>query len=157
MKVLLISLLLLVASGCNQFNIQSSRPDEPDLNNVLELQQQADKAYQEEDWPGAEKIYRQLTEKVPAQVEPWFRLGNIYARTERLDAAVIAYRNALLRNSESGKIWHNLGIVHLRQATNTFIDMLENTRENDPLNDRARHVVNSVTQLMATGFGTADE
>ncbi|HKK16601.1 MAG TPA: tetratricopeptide repeat protein [Gammaproteobacteria bacterium] len=154
MKILLIASLLLLINGCNQLDI---RPDKPELTDIVDLQQQADKAYQAQDWPTAERAYSQLSEKVPKQVEPWFRLGNIYARTDRLDAAVAAYRNALLRDSKNGKIWHNLGIVHLRQATTTFIDMLENTREDDPLNDRARYVVNAISQIMENGFDAASE
>lgn len=155
MKILLTTFLLLITSGCNQLNIQPAA--DKNLDNIVELQQQAEKAYQAQDWATAERAYRQLSEKVPSQVEPWFRLGNIYARTERLDAAVAAYRNALLRNSKNGKIWHNLGIVHLRQATTTFIDMLENTDANDPLNDRARYVVTAVGQILETGFDATTE
>ena len=154
MKILLIASLMLLINGCNQLN---TRPDKPDLTDIVDLQQQADKAYQAQDWPTAERAYSQLSEKVPKQVEPWFRLGNIYARTDRLDEAVVAYRKALLRDSKNGKIWHNLGIVHLRQATTTFIDMLENTREDDPLNDRARYVVNAISQIMENGFDAASE
>lgn len=155
MKILLTAFLLLIISGCNQLNIQPA--DKKNLENIVELQQQAEKAYEAQDWTTAERAYRQLSEEAPSQVEPWFRLGNIYARTDRLDAAVAAYRNALLRNSKNGKIWHNLGIVHLRQATTTFIDMLENTDANDPLNDRARYVVTAVGQILETGFDATTE
>lgn len=155
MKLIPILFLLFFISGCNQLNIQPGA--DSSLEDVVSLQQQADTAYKAQDWATAEKHYRQLTEKVPGQIEPWFRLGNIYARTERLDAAVVAYRNALVRDSENSKIWHNLGVVHLRQATTTFVDMLDNTPPGDPLNERARHVVNSVTELLSSGFGAADE
>ena len=147
--------LSLILSGCNLQNLKPSGDTAKDISDIAEINRTAQVAYQNEDWKTAEIAYLKLTEKVPAEPEPWFRLGNIYARTERLDAAVAAYRNALARNSESGKIWHNLGIVHLRQATNTFREMLEYTDENDPLNARAKNVINSVTHLMGTGFETA--
>ena len=141
-------------SGCNLQNVKQSGTD---LEKIVQVEQQARSAYQNEDWQTAEQAYLELTRLAPAQAEPWFRLGNIYARTDRLDAAVSAYRNTLLRNNDYSKAWHNLGIVHLRQATTTFKDMLQHTGKDDPLNQRAIHVVNSVSDMMASGFETADE
>jgi cytochrome c-type biogenesis protein CcmH/NrfG len=147
-------IIFFILSGCD---IQNLKESEPDLENIMQVEQQANTAYQNEDWKAAEVAYLDLTQKAPSQAEPWFRLGNIYARTERLDAAVTAYRNALLRNNEYSKAWHNLGIVHLRQATTTFKDMLQHTSKDDPLYQRAVYVVNAVSDLMASGFETTNE
>lgn len=144
-------LFLLILSGCNLQNLQPS----PDLSSLIESQNKAHEAYQNEDWQTAEKEYLFLTRNYPREIEPWFRLGNIYARTNRLDAAVAAYREALVRDQKNSKIWHNLGIVHLRQATHTFIEMQEYTDANDPLNVRARLAVDAVDELMANRFGAA--
>ncbi len=139
-----------VLSGCNELNIQPSATT-TDLGEYLEIQNRANEAYQKEDWKNAEKDYKLLTQKTPGDVEPWFRLGNIYARTNNLDMAVSAYREALVRDQKNSKIWHNLGIVQLKQATNTFIEMVEYTDINDPLNKRARIYVNGMEDLMAAG------
>ena len=147
-------ILITTLSGCDVQNLKPSGNTARDLSDLAEINKTAQVAYQNEDWKTAETAYLKLTEKVPAEPVPWFRLGNIYARTERLDAAVAAYRHALARNSENSKIWHNLGIVQLRQATNTFIEMLEYTKADDPLNARAKNVINSVSNLMASGFET---
>ncbi len=156
LKCKYISLFLIIfLYGCNLQNLKpSSGNTSDDISNIAELNQTAQSAYQNEDWKTAETAYLKLSEKIPAEPEPWFRLGNIYARTDRLDAAVNAYKNALARDSKSSKIWHNLGIVHLRQATNTFIEMLDYTDANDPLNARAKNVINSVGNLMSSGFET---
>lgn len=143
---------LLALSACNLQNLQPS----PDITGLIEIQKRAHEAYQNEDWQTAETDYLYLTRNYPAEIEPWFRLGNIYARTNRLDAAVTAYREALVRDQKNSKIWHNLGIVHLRQATNTFIEMLEYTDPEDPLSYRARLAVDAVDELMANRFGATE-
>ena len=143
-------LVIFVLSGCELQNIKPSG----DISEIIEVEKRAAVAYQNEDWQAAEREYLYLAKNVPSQPDPWFRLGNIYARTNRLDAAVAAYRNALIRDSKNSKIWHNLGIVQLRLATNTFIEMLQYTNEDDPLYTRATNVINSVGDLMAAGFET---
>ena len=149
-------LLILITAlpGCDLQNLKPSGNTSKDLSNIVELNKTAQIAYQNEDWKTAEIAYLKLTEKVPAEPEPWFRLGNIYARTEQLDAAIFSYRKALIHDPKNSKIWHNLGVVQLRQATNTFIEMLEYTNEDDPLNRRAKNVIKSVSNLMASGFET---
>ena len=138
-------------AACNLQNLQLATPA-PDPVNIIEVQKRANEAYEKEDWKTAETEYQYLTQQTKGEAEPWFRLGNIYARTDRLDAAVTAYREALVRDSKNSKTWHNLGIVQLRQATNTFIEMLQYTKDDDPLNKRAQYVVNTVSDLMASGF-----
>lgn len=153
LRYCLIAIMLSGLAGCNAFNIQSTPTD---LAGYVEIQQHANEAYQNEDWESAEKDYTYLAKNLPGETEPWFRLGNIYARTGRLDAAVATYREALVRDPKNSKIWHNLGIVQLRQATGTFIEMQEYTGPEDPLNQRAKYVVNTIGELLATGFDAAD-
>jgi len=144
-------LFLLILAGCELQNVQPNA----DLSSLVAVQQRANEAYQNEDWKSAEKEYLYLAKNFPGEIEPWFRLGNIYARTGQLEAAVSAYREALIRDTKNSKAWHNLGIVQLRQATNTFVEMQEYTDPGDPLSQRARHVVNTMGELMTTGFGAA--
>ncbi len=144
-------LFLLIFTGCDIQNLQPN----PDLSSLVEVQKRADAAYQNEDWKTAEKEYLYLAKNLPGEIEPWFRLGNIYARTGQLDAAVSAYREALVRDTKNSKIWHNLGIVQLRQATNTFVEMLDYTNPDDPLNQRAKQIVDTMGDLMANRLGAA--
>ncbi len=144
-------LTVTVITGCDPINL---KPSTTNLGKVVEVQQRADTAYQNGDWVTAERDYRYLTENVSRDPEPWFRLGNIYARTGKLDAAVSAYREALVRDSKSSKAWHNLGIVQLRQASNTFAEMQQYTTADDPLQQRAVQVLNSMDTLLS-GFGAA--
>jgi len=157
MRVTLIFLIITSLSlvGCDLQNIQSDRPS-PDLSEIVQLEQEAKKAYRSEDWATAEKAYQRLTVQIPGDVEPWFRLGNVYARTNQLDAAVATYREALIREPKNSKIWHNLGVIQLKQAANTFLEMQQYTEENDPLSLRARHAVNSIANLIDSGFQPED-
>ena len=134
MRVALVFLIITSLSliGCNLQNTQSDRPST------------------------AEKAYQRLTVQIPGDVEPWFRLGNVYARTNQLDAAVATYREALIREPKNSKIWHNLGVIQLKQAANTFLEMQQYTEENDPLSLRARHAVNSIANLIDSGFQPED-
>ena len=142
--------------GCSLQNIQSDKPS-PELSDIVQLEQTAKKAYLSEDWATAEKAYKNLTLQIPGDAEPWFRLGNIYARTNNLDAAVATYREALIRDPKNSKIWHNLGVIQLKQAANTFLEMQQYTEENDPLGVRARFAVNSIANLINTNFQPENE
>lgn len=117
-------------------------------NDLLQLQAKASKAYAEGDWRTAEKHFLTLTERVPGEGEFWFRLGNIYARTHRPDEAVTAYKEALLRQHEKSKIWHNMGIIYLRQAANAFTQMLSDMNAQDPLFQRAMVLNEAVLEIL---------
>ena len=150
-RLIFIIIITLNFIGCNLQNLQAEKPS-PDLADITQLEQTAKKAYLSEDWATAEKAYKKLTLQIPGDVEPWFRLGNIYARTNKLDAAVATYREALIRDPKNSKIWHNLGVIQLKQAANTFLEMQQYTEENDPLGIRARYAVNSIANLIDSGF-----
>ncbi|MDZ7736803.1 MAG: tetratricopeptide repeat protein [Gammaproteobacteria bacterium] len=93
--------------------------------------------------------------EVPQEADPWFRLGNIYARLEQPGKAVAAYQEALVRKPENGKAWHNMGIVQLRQAMNSFMHLEAATEPGDPLHDRARIMLDTVSQVLESDFDAA--
>ncbi len=152
MKVLLL-VTAVVCSGCNNLN---TRPSETaDLKDVATTQQRAKLAYDAGNWINAEQHYLALTEQLPRDPEPWFRLGNVYTRLNRPNEAIQAYQESLARNPDSSKTWHNLGIVQLKQATNTFLQLQQYSEPGDPLNRRAGFVVNAMSQIMEKGFGVS--
>lgn len=154
--LILLMITSLHLSGCNLQNVQQDKPA-TELSEIAQIEQEARTAYQNEDWATAEKAYRSLTIQVPGEAEPWFRLGNVYARSNNLDAAVATYREALVRDPRNSKVWHNMGVIQLKQAANTFLEMQQYTEENDPLGLRARHAVNSIANLIGSGFQPEDE
>ena len=144
-----LSLVLAFAlAGCNTQNLRESDPDA--------VRTRADAAYQNEDWQSAEQDYLYLTRHRGTGAGDWFRLGNIYAHTNRPDDAVAAYHEALKYDQGNSDVWNNLGMIQLRQATQTFIDMVNHTDVNDPLNLRARYAVTAITELLETRFNTSD-
>ena len=150
-RLIFLILIALNLCACNPLNIQADEPT-PELSDIADLEKKANEAYKNEDWATAEEAYRSLTVQNPRDPNPWFRLGNVYARANNLDAAVSAYKEALIRDHKSSKAWHNLGVIQLRQAANTFLEMQQYTEENDPLGIRARYAVNSIANLIDSGF-----
>lgn len=130
--------------------------DEPavpgDLKQVREL---AEKAYAAEDWPASEKYYDALVKQIPMESAYWFRLGNIYARTERPEPAVAAYREALVRAPGNAKAWHNLGVLYLREAASSFAQMSANVEPSDPLYGRGQSIYAGIKELLAGRFDDA--
>ena len=155
-RLIFLILLTLSLCGCNLLNIQADQPT-PELSELADLEKKANEAYDNEDWATAGEAYKSLTVQLPRDPKPWFRLGNVYARTNNLDAAVAAYKEALIRDHKSSKAWHNLGVIQLRQAANTFLEMQQFTEENDPLSIRARYAVNSIANLIDSGFQHDDK
>lgn len=146
--MLLLPVLLL--AGCQPQ--QNVRPESVANGNAVELQQQARQAYSEGNWAEAEKAYAALTREVPREAEPWFRLGNVYARLDQPGRAVAAYQEALLRAPDNGKAWHNMGIIQLRQAMNSFLHLQNVTEPGDPLNERAQAMLETVTRILENDF-----
>lgn len=140
--------LLLLLAGCNQGFVMPGTGD----SNLIVVRDRAEAAYNQENWVTAEREYTYLTKEAPGEAEFWARLGNIQARTNKLDAAVLSYREALVRDSKNNKTWHNLGVVQLRQASNTYIEMLRYTDERDPLHQRARHMAKAINDLLTSDF-----
>jgi len=136
--------LALALAGCNTQYLLKSDADA--------IREHADAAYQNKDWQAAKQDYMYLTRQAGAGARDWYRLGNIYAYTNQPDDAVAAYHEALKYDQGNSDIWNNLGLVQLRQATQTFIDMVNHTDANDPLNTRARYAVTTITELLEAQF-----
>lgn len=148
-RIVIMAFTTLLLTACELAPVKQVQQSD----SLIELQNRADQAYWNEDWETAEQEYLTLTKQAPDDAESWFRLGNVYAQTERLEASVMAYREALARDDSNSKAWHNLGIVQLRQASTTFNDMIEHTNASDPLNQRARYMLDAITRAMAARFG----
>lgn len=153
MRLLLLLMACLLICGCNA---TATRPDKVSQANVLDLRQKADQAYQKQDWANAAKFYEQLARTDSASVESWFRLGNSLERLNNSDAAVNAYREALFHDPSNTRVWHNLGIVRLRQATNAFIELQNRADDKDPLKQNAADMVHAIEQVLQQQTDTGD-
>ena len=142
----MLSILLTILTGCQLQ--QASKPDTPparDMNKVLD---EARASYQARDWKTSEQDYLLVVEKAPSNIEAWFRLGNIYTRTNRPRLAARAYEEALVRDPENSKAWHNLGVIYLRQARNAFRQQQVHTREDDPMSRKDKKILQRLNELL---------
>ncbi len=115
------------------------------MNQVLD---EARQAYQAQDWQTSEKDYLLVVQQSPSNIEAWFRLGNIYTRTERPKLAARAYEEALIRDPENTKAWHNLGVIYLRQARNSFRQQQVHTRPDDPMSQRDKRILRRLDEML---------
>jgi len=159
-KMLLFPVLMLLVA-CSPQNTRSifanEIESEQSLEELIELKRNAQVAYQNRDWNKAVEYYGSLSQRIPSDAEIWFRLGNSYARLNKHGAAIQSYQQALNRDPRNSKTWHNLGIVQLKLAVNTFTEMQSNTNADDPLNKRATYVINAITNLLEQDFGVSSK
>lgn len=104
---------ILLLAGCAGFPTGSD-------SSRAEWQRQADWYYAQSDWEAAERPCLELTRIEPVGAQDWFRLGNVYAHTDRPRAAADAYTEALKRAPERGDIRFNQALMSLRMAVNEW-------------------------------------
>lgn len=93
----------------------------PQRSELFQLSNDAQLAYEAGDDARAEQLYMALSRQTPGDPEIWFRLGNLYARAHRPDAAADAYQRVLSINGAEPRAWYNLGIVRMRQGWASLI------------------------------------
>ncbi|WP_167492531.1 tetratricopeptide repeat protein [Pseudomonas leptonychotis] len=128
MRVLSIALLALCLSGCAGLQPK---------NQIIELQQQADAAYAQANYAQASELYRRLTEKLPTDAGVRYQLGNSLARNGDNTGAIASYRDALVRDPQHARSWHNLLQVQLREATLTAAEMQRYLNTQTPYAEQA--------------------
>jgi len=89
------------------------------LNLVTRLEE-ADRALREARLNDAEVMYRELIKSHPQVPEVYLRLGNIYTRQAQLEAAQQTYKEGLRYRPKDARLWNNLALVQLKQATRTL-------------------------------------
>jgi cytochrome c-type biogenesis protein CcmH/NrfG len=87
----------------------------------------------------------------PSEAYNWFKLGNVYARTNRPDAAKKAYREALVRKPENAKAWHNLGVIQLREAALSFIRAKHNAQQGEYIYQHADKALSLLEEVIEVG------
>jgi tetratricopeptide (TPR) repeat protein len=105
----------------------------PQRSDLFQLSNDAQLAYEAGEDARAEQLYMGLARAAPADPEIWFRLGNLYARSDRPDAAADAYQRALALKTNDPRAWYNLGIVRLRQGWAAMMRANAALKDTDPL------------------------
>lgn len=138
--------LVLVLPACTpSLTKPDQKPGKPDTR---KLELQADAAYRNGELDVSEKDYLTLIKNSPEKALPWYRLGNIYARTQRPEAAIGAYRQALLRNPRYAEAWYNMGLTQLREAARTFNEMQAHTESGAPLSDEGKRLLRGILEII---------
>lgn len=102
-------------------------------SDLFQLSNDAQLAYEAGEDARAEQLYMGLARAAPGDPEIWFRLGNLYARNDRPDAAADAYQRVLALKQNEPRAWYNLGIVRLRQGWAALMQAHAALKETDPL------------------------
>jgi cytochrome c-type biogenesis protein CcmH/NrfG len=146
---LAVALMILLLAGCagNPAG-RDKAAAEPDL---FQVRQAAASSYASKDYAESEKQYTLLVQKVPVEAENWFRLGNIYARTNRPEQAIAAYREALVRAPDNSKAWFNMAILQLNTAASSLTELQRNAPDGDPLAARSKEVVTQILNIIKGG------
>jgi len=145
MRPLLLGVLLFVGvTGCALTQTKPEQAEKP----FEVLLTEAQKTYHNKDWARSESLYSDLIRLAPSNGDLWFRLGNIFARLNKADQAVAAYREALVRVKGNSKAWHNMAIVQLKQAANSFQRLRVHAKPGDPLTNEAREMFEAISKLL---------
>lgn len=148
-KTLLLTLIFFTLTACNMSGVKDEEiGDEKSNVDFIQLKQETDEAYVNDDLVTSEKGYEILVRETPTVAENWFRLGNIYVRTNRPAAAVNLYREAVIRDPKYSKAWYNLSIVQLKQTAYSLTEMLNYTSSDDPLYDKAKKMLDDIQNII---------
>ncbi len=137
-------LLGVLLSGCAALSGPSDLPQRSDL---FQLSNEAQLAYESGEDAKAEQLYMALLRKTPNDPEIWFRLGNLYARAHRPDAAADAYQRVLSINNTEHRAWYNLGIVRLRQGWAAMIQAYGHSAPGDVVNGESGRMIGHLERM----------
>jgi cytochrome c-type biogenesis protein CcmH/NrfG len=143
-RLLFAAVALLLLSACSMLPSQKS--------DVYALHDEAQIAYIGEQDDRAEKLLLGLSRAAPSDPETWFYLGNLYARTNRPEQAVDAYQKSLLLNSTDPRVWHNLGVVRVREAWAAFIQAENLAKSDDPLHAKLTSLIGAMEKIPLDGM-----
>ena len=113
MRALSLTLILLTLTGCATLA----------SGDLVELQRQADSAYSDADYARASELYERLARALPTDAGVRFQRGNSLARQGDHAGANASYRDALTRDPQHARAWHNLLQVQLQEARLTASEM----------------------------------
>jgi tetratricopeptide (TPR) repeat protein len=115
-RIIFLFLFQLTIVGCAGFGSQSGSGNPDAAGTLDEALWDGMIAYKEGRLGEAETIFLKVLQEHPELSEAWFKLGNIYFRTGRYDAAVPAYEKTLYWDKTNGRAWYNLALCRIKQA-----------------------------------------
>lgn len=143
--------LCAVAAGCGGMETRTESGGEE----YLKMQREAQAAFDNGENARAEVLYKGLVRAMPNDAETWFRLGNLYARSDNADQAVDAYLRCLSINGNDARAWHNLGVVRLRQAWAALLRANTLTAPPQPINTISADMIHALEKVPHLSDGPA--
>ncbi|MGI2171415.1 tetratricopeptide repeat protein [Shewanella sp. MF05960] len=143
-------LLLLTAVLCMGLAGCASKPDtkqQEGNQQIMQLQANAERAYKMAMLDQAESLYFEVLASVPNYAPAWFRLGNIYTRTGRHDAAIAAYSKNLEFQPDNQKAFYNISLVRIKQSTETLAAATKHGDVNSPIGKQIQALLDALNQL----------
>ncbi|MGE8497159.1 MAG: tetratricopeptide repeat protein [Pseudomonas sp.] len=128
MRTLSLALASLLLSGCAGLVPKSD---------LVSLQNTANQDYASGRFEQASDQYRRLADAMPSDAGVRYQLGNSLARQGDVQGAIGSYREALVRDPQHARAWHNLLQVQLREALLTAAEMQKTLNPQLPQADRA--------------------
>ena len=148
-RLIIISLLmasLINLSGC----VSSHQEKNPQGNQqIMTLQAEAEQAYKMARLDQAESLYLQVLTSVPNYAPGWFRLGNIYTRTGRHNAAVAAYMRCLELEPANQKAWYNMSLVRIKQSTQVLTSANKQGDQNSPVGRQIQALLHALNTIQS--------
>ncbi len=144
-KILVIFFFIPLLSACQ--TLQSREP--PTTDELISLKQQASAEYEKRNYQEALPLHLELTELISNDPLLYLRTGNIYARLNQPDKAIVNYQSALKLNPQLAIAWHKMGVLQLRQAANTLTQMLQYIKPDDPLYPRAVSLSEATLEVLS--------
>lgn len=123
------AVLVLALAGC----ASSGAPRGEGLDSLLAIDQLAEEAYAAGRHAETVELYTMLAEAMPSESRYWYRLANGLYRTGQLDMSGIAYVQALALDPDNERAWHNLGVVRMHQAQESFRQAVAGSRAGEPV------------------------
>ncbi len=121
-KIALSFIIIVVCASCASTNTKNDIAATKKIITTMEISQRASKAYANDDFELAETLFLQVVKNDQNNSRGWYKLGNIYANSDRLQAAIDAYHNAIDIKPDHQKARHNLGVIYLEQAKTYLTD-----------------------------------
>jgi tetratricopeptide (TPR) repeat protein len=144
-KIILV--LFCLISACA--TIESPRKDPPIETQGSRITPEiADAAYLRSDWDESEQLYIELVSLFPYNAQYWYRLGNIYSSTNKIQAAIVAYNQSLTLDPASATTWFNLGMAQLKQSAYSFNALQSRVTQDEPLNERAGKILEGIMKIL---------
>ncbi len=140
--------LCLSLTGCASSENQEPQKTTP---NIMSIQVRAEQAYKMARLDESESLYHQVLTSLPNYAPAWFRLGNIYTRTGRQEAAINAYKRCIDLEPSNKKALYNMSLVYIKQSTQVLDFAANQGEQNSPMSRQIQLLLNALHELQGEG------